>query len=1092
VVRRRNAGEQALLWLTWASALCASLLLATTATAAEPAYRWKSAAQSANVSVGDDLLTADERAYLAALPEIRVALDKNTAAPYENVAANGEVSGYQVDMLLSLARIFNLKLRPVVFDEWPQVLDAVKQREADMVLTSTVTPDRLNYIAYTLGTVPVPSAVFGRADVANPAAVTQARFAVEREYAANDTVRRRFAQATIVPVATSAEALRAVHDGRADYYVGSILETTDTLARENMQGIELRFALPIGSGFYHLGVRKDWSRLATILNRGISSLRTTGAPDIGEAVARVLGAGAAVEPLTLSRDATQWLAQTSVLRAGAVRGLALLNDVGPDGSHTGVAADYLDHVVQRLGVGVEVVPFDSVADMLAALREQRIHLVPFLAKTAQREREFRYSAPYLTMPFVLVARSDAPAYWDLSSLRGRRVALAAEHPLRPVITERYPEIQMVGAANGSEAMTLVADGRADAAVEVKIFANLRVNDGGGGHLRTLSEIAEAPAAFHFALAPAAGALLPAIDQSLADIAPGERERMLRRWVAVDVVPGFAWRRWGPAMAVAATALLGLVAATLWWMRRLSRESVRCQRALELVEDVGRVVPGCVYRYELDARQQVVRTFMSSGSEAFLGVPIPPGQTLHEVCRPHVDAELHPAMVRELREAMTSGQRYERTFPYHHPDGRELWLYTEAVRSRTPAGNTIWTGYVIDVTQRQLMQQHIERESDERYLMLASASHELRAPAHTLLLALQSLTDRAVDAGGRGTIGIAREAARTLVQLLDEVLDMARTRYGRIELRPQQVNLHALFEQVADAQAGLIEEKGLRFVRRIEPGVPRTVSADPLRLKQVLTNVLNNAAKYTERGSIEFSLRVVEQAAGGAMLRFVVEDTGIGIDAEMRERLFKPFAARRDGALGAGLRSTGLGLAHCQRLLALMKGTLDIDSQPGHGTRVTIGVPLPAQTPTQTPTPTHAAVRRSGAILVCDDDTVSGTLLAEMLRSDGHAVVVVDNVAAALERWRLGDIRAVISDLNMPTAGGNELVKRLRAEERATPDARAARTVLVICSGDPAPPQTDHAPPFDAFISKPVDMRSFSDTLSALGIEAPAAVAPRES
>jgi two-component system, NarL family, sensor histidine kinase EvgS len=528
------------------------------------------------------------------------------------------------------------------------------------------------------------------------------------------------------------------------------------------------------------------------------------------------------------------------------------------------------------------------------------------------------------------------------------------------------------------------------------------------------------------------------------------------------------------------ALLALIAATLWWNRRLVRESAQRQRALELIQDVGRAVPGCVYRYELDARQQVKRTFMSSGSAAFFGVEIKPGQTLHEVLRPHVDAELHPAMARELRDAIASDDCYEKTFPYQHPDGRKLWLYTEAKRGSTPQGHAIWTGYVVDVTQRQLMQQHIERESDERYLMLATASHELRAPAHTLLLALQSFTDSAAGHAARGTLGIARDAARTLVQLLDEVLDMARTRYGRIELRPQQTNLHALFEQVADAQAGLIEEKGLRFVRHVEPGVPRTICADPLRLKQVLTNVLNNAAKYTERGSIEFSLRVVEQAGGGAALRFVVEDTGVGIAPDMRERLFKPFAASHGGMLRSDLRSTGLGLAHCQRLLALMKGSLDIDSQPRLGTRVTIGVPLPPAA--------QAVTRAGGTILVCDDDSVSSTLLAEMLRSDGHSVAVVDNVEAAFARWRLGDIRAVISDLNMPGAGGAELVQRVRREEASS----TSRTVLIICSGDPAPAIAEQAPPFDAFISKPVDMRTLSDTLRALGVVPAAANVTRQS
>lgn len=137
--------------------------------------------------------------------------------------------------------------------------------------------------------------------------------------------------------------------------------------------------------------------------------------------------------------------------------------------------------------------------------------------------------------------------------------------------------------------------------------------------------------------------------------------------------------------------------------------------------------------------------------------------------------------------------------------------------------------------------------------------------------------------------------------------------------------------------------------------------------------------------------------------------------------------------------------------------------------MTIGVPLPAAAP--------AATRVGGAVLVCDDNVVSSTLLAEMQRSDGHNVAVVDNVDAAFARWRLGYMRAVISDLNTPAAGGEELVQRIRREEATS----ASRTVLIICSGDPAPPMTEQAPQFDAFISKPVDMRTLTDTLRALGV-----------
>jgi two-component system, NarL family, sensor histidine kinase EvgS len=1079
-----------MLGFRWLVVSSCALLLATAALAAEPEYRWKAPTQSPNVSVSADLLSADDRAYLAALPEIRVAVYGAGAVPYEVVAPNGEISGFQVDVLLLLAQMFNVKVRPVVYDTWPAVLQAVRDKQADMVLNATVTADRLDYIAFTLGTVPVPAAVFARAGVTDQPPVTKGTFALERGYASHDSVSRRFPQATTLTVESRADAVRAVLQGRADYYLGSILETADVLASEKLKGLELRFAMPMGSGFYHLGIRKDWARLATIFNRAISSVRMSGARGVDQALAQVPGAAGLIEPLTLTSDASRWLAQTSVLRVGAVRGLALLNDVGPDGTHSGVAADYLEHVAQRLGVGLEIVPFDSFAAMLAAMREQRIHVVPLLTKTAQREREFRYSAPYLSMPFVLVARSDAPAYWDLGSLRGRRIALDAEHPLRAVIAQRYPEVEIVGAANSSEAMALVVDRKADATVELKNLANLRVNEGGGGQLRTLGEVADLPAAFHFALASDAAPLLPAIDQSLADIAPGERERMLRRWVAVDQVPGFAWRRWGPALGVAAAALLSLFGATLWWTRRLASESAERQRALELIDDIGRALPGCNFRYVFNDASRLTHAYVSSGSESFLGEKIPAGQPLHDTCLQHVDAEQRPAMAREMREALASRDHFERVFPYNHPDGRKLWLYIEALRGKTPEGQTTWTGYLVDVTQRHLMQQRIERESDERYLLLATASHELRAPAHTLVLALQTMADAERSSASGSPQAIARDAAKTLVQLLDEVLDMARTRYGRIEIRPQHFNLHALFEQVANSQAGLIAEKGLRFTHQIAPGVPRTVCSDPLRVKQILTNVLNNAAKYTERGGIDFSLRVEAPGSPGAQLRFVVADTGVGIPAEERKHLFQPFSATFTGRLRADLRTTGLGLANCQRLLGLMRGTLKIDSVPQQGTSVEVSLPLGSLSGTQvgsqvgTRVVPAAPLRSRGAILVCDDDEVSAVLLAEMLRHHGHEVVLVNSAIDALALWRLGGVSAVITDLNMPAMGGAELMERIRTEEAAA----STRTALIVCTGDPAPALGAQAPHFDIFISKPVDMRVLSDALAALGLSPAMSVA----
>jgi two-component system, NarL family, sensor histidine kinase EvgS len=1102
---------RAVLSLVWAGlgvAACALLLGSATPAWAQPSYQWRPSGpeapvgQTSALTVSSDFLSEAERAYLRALPEIRVAVTRDSLPPYESVAANGDISGYQVDMLLSLARVFQLKLRPVVYPDWPSTLAALRERRADMVLGLAVTPERLNYVAFTLGTVPVPMAVFGRSTSRRQVPLAQGVYALERDYAVNDVVVRRFPEARIKSVESTLQALRDVAEGRADYYVGSVLVTTEMLASKGITDLELRMPIAVGSGFYHFGLRKDWAPLATILNRGIAPLRPGSAREISEASLRLPGATPLPQPVSVAPDAARWLQDTSVLRVGAMRGLSLLNDIDAAGVHSGIAADYVEHVTQRLGVAVAVVPFDNVATMLEGLRSGRIDLVPFLTKTAEREREFAFSEPLVAIPFVMIGHADGPTYTDLASLRGKRLAMAQAHPLRPLLARSYPDIRIVEAVDNNDVMSLVANGKADAAIEVRLLAHLRINQGAGDRLRVLGDVAELPAEFRFAVRQDAAVLLPVINQTLADITPSERERMYRRWVAVDLAPQFPWRRWAPTMAVAGASLLLLMGSGAYWMRRLSREVQLRRRSDALVDEIGRTVPGAVYRYELDAKGQVLHSFFSSGTPAFFGDQPAPGQTLNELCMSHVPVDHQAGAKAALKSALLgAGDRFDYTFPYHHPDGRHLWLRTEAMRSRLAQGHQAWTGYVVDVTQQYDLQMQMSRDAEERYLWLASASHELRAPAHTLALALQSLPSEAVRADQHGTLRIARDAVHSLSQLLDDVLDAARLRLGKVELRPEQFNVHALFQQVADSQARLIAEKGLRLHVQVAADVPPIVSADPLRLKQVLTNILNNACKYTEQGDIHFSLRAQHKltgpsdpsgpsgplgAPGRSGLRFVVQDTGPGMAAATQAHLFESFATGPSTVLRQDLRSSGLGLAHCKRLLALMQGELAVASAPGRGTTVTVDVPADVVA-TQATSSSHR-LRREGDILVCDDDPVSCLLMAEMLRLKGYRVVAVHSAEEALVQWRAGGVRLLITDLNMPGMNGEALMAQIRQHEAKLPGQE--RTGLVVCSGDPAPPTGGPATLHDAFIRKPVDMSTLEGTLRALAVQSVQAGQPQ--
>lgn len=250
-------------------------------------YRFHAAELPSALKLGDQVLTVDERAFLAALPEVRVGIARPEARPYEIIGDDGEITGIQADLLAAFAQAFGLRLKPVVLPSGASALTAIREHRVDMLMAVGVTAERMAYMEFTLGTAPWPGALFAR--TLNPATPSTpldgARFAIARETTAGDFLRRQYPNATIVTVDTTEDALHAVADGRADYHLGSLLVAVDTLGRKPVPGIEVRQLMNYGTGHYHFGVRKDWAALAGTLNKGIAVLRGSELPQWRAAVA---------------------------------------------------------------------------------------------------------------------------------------------------------------------------------------------------------------------------------------------------------------------------------------------------------------------------------------------------------------------------------------------------------------------------------------------------------------------------------------------------------------------------------------------------------------------------------------------------------------------------------------------------------------------------------------------------------------------------------------------------------------------------------------------------------------------------------------
>jgi signal transduction histidine kinase/ActR/RegA family two-component response regulator len=316
--------------------------------------------------------------------------------------------------------------------------------------------------------------------------------------------------------------------------------------------------------------------------------------------------------------------------------------------------------------------------------------------------------------------------------------------------------------------------------------------------------------------------------------------------------------------------------------------------------------------------------------------------------------------------------------------------------------------------------------------LANMSHEIRTPLNGVIGLAQAMARTELTAQQREMLELIQSSGQTLQVLLSDILDLARVESGRLELANEPFDLGRAVRDAAQLYEAAACEKGLQFFVEIADDADRWVSGDLVRLKQILTNLVSNAVKFTSQGFVSLLAGAGPDREGRATLRFTVEDTGIGFDCTTRERLFSRFE-QADGGITRQFGGSGLGLAISRQLAEMMGGELDCESEPGGGSAFILTVPFVAA---EAPAASAAVVEQDhgdGAalrVLVADDHPVNRKVVEMMLAGVGAELTMVENGVEALDACRNGDFDLILMDMQMPLMDGLTATREIRLHEAA--------------------------------------------------------------